>query len=104
MMIRYTVTTFLLVLFSLIPNLLFSQLTLQPFVLNVTAVTDITNCGDDRIFITEQKGKIFISDMNGNLNPLPFLSITGRVTNNGERGLLGMAFGPNYITDKRFYV
>src|SRR5687768_12023008 len=83
---------------------LFSQITLSPFVSNVFSVTDITHCGDDRLFIVEQEGKIRISDLQGNLNPAPYLSITGRVIAGGEQGLLGLAFSPDYANDGRFYV
>jgi hypothetical protein len=34
-----------------------AQLTLTPFVSAVNKVTDITNVGDDRLFIVEQEGK-----------------------------------------------
>lgn len=39
----------------------------------------------------------------GTVNATPFLSIPG-VNINGEGGFLGMAFSPNYQTDKKFYV
>jgi glucose/arabinose dehydrogenase len=83
---------------------LYAQMSLVPFVNNVTAVTDIGNCGDNRVFIVEQAGKIRIADLQGVLYPVPFLSITGRVLDGGERGLLGLAFSPDYLNDGRFYV
>jgi glucose/arabinose dehydrogenase len=39
----------------------------------------------------------------GALEATPFLSITG-INNNGEGGLLGMAFHPNYAVNGKFYV
>lgn len=82
-----------------------AQLTLTPFVNNVAKVTDITNCGDNRLFIVEQAGRIRISDLSGNLNATPYLSITGRVNDaTSEQGLLGLAFSPAYSSDGRFYV
>jgi glucose/arabinose dehydrogenase len=88
-----------------LPAKLAAQMTVDPFVSNVFKVTDITNCGDDRLFIAEQAGKIRIADLKGNLNPIPFLSITARVNDTGgEQGLLGLAFSPGYINDRRFYV
>ena len=82
-----------------------AQLSVVPFVNDVTKVTDITNCGDDRLFIAEQQGKVFISDLDGNLNTTPFLSITDRVLDaSTEQGLLGVAFSPNYLSDGRFYI
>lgn len=94
-----------LILLSLIQEFSFSQMSITPFVNNVFRVTDINNCGDDRLFIAEQAGRIRIADLDGNLNPLPFLSITNRVNDSGgEQGLLGMAFSPGYAIDRRFYV
>ncbi len=82
-----------------------AQMSVTPFVSNVFKVTDITHAGDDRLFIVEQAGRIRISDLEGNLNPLPFLSITGRVLDSGgEQGLLGLAFSPKYYADRSFYV
>jgi glucose/arabinose dehydrogenase len=39
----------------------------------------------------------------GVLAPTPFLTIPG-INNNGEGGLLGLAFDPNYQTNRKFYV
>src|SRR5436305_15288156 len=63
----------------------------------------IENCGDSRLFIVEQEGKIFICDSAGNRNSRAFLDITDRVLYNGEQGLLGLAFDPNYATNGFFY-
>ena len=82
-----------------------AQLYLEPFVPGVVKVTDITHCGDDRLFITEQPGRIRVCDLQGNLNPVPFLDITAKVLDaSGEQGLLGLVFSPTYSTDRRFYV
>ncbi len=82
-----------------------AQIVVVPFVNDVAKVTDITNCGDDRLFIVEQQGKIRISDLDGNLFTAPFLSITDRVKDGStEQGLLGLAFSPNYLNDGRFYI
>jgi hypothetical protein len=62
-----------------------------------------TPAGDARLFIVEQPGRIRIVK-NGALLPTPFLDITGLVQSGGERGLLGMAFHPNYAQNGRFYV
>lgn len=65
----------------------------------------IENCGDDRLFIVEQRGRIYICDMAGNKNPTPFLDISDRVSQSGgELGLLGLAFDPNYAINGYFYV
>ncbi len=94
-----------LVFLLLKSNCISAQIALVPFINDVTKVTDITNCGDDRLFIVEQAGKIRISDLNGNLQLIPFLSISNKVNDSGnEQGLLGIAFSPNYLSDGRFYV
>ena len=59
--------------------------------------------GDDRIFIVEKEGRIRILE-DGVLDPAPFLDISGKVVNNGERGLLSMAFHPDYASNGRFFV
>src|SRR5689334_7665049 len=48
---------------------------------------------DGRIFISEQAGKLRVVK-NGVLLPTPFVTVN--VNTDGERGLLGIAFDPNY--------
>ena len=40
----------------------------------------------------------------GKRSPTPFLDISDRITSGGERGLLGLAFHPDYPTDPRVFV
>ena len=83
----------------------FAQMSVVSFVPSVSRVTDIQNCGDDRLFIVEQVGRIKISNLQGVLNTNTFLNIQSKVGSTGnEQGLLGLAFSPNYATDRRFYV
>jgi glucose/arabinose dehydrogenase len=58
-----------------------------------------------RIFIVEQPGRIRIVK-NGTLLPTPFLDLTatGLVSYGGERGMLGLAFHPQYASNGTFYV
>jgi cysteine-rich repeat protein len=56
-----------------------------------------------RVFISEQDGFIRILK-NGVLLPTPFLDIEDEVSCCGERGLLGLAFDPDYETNGTFYV
>ena len=58
---------------------------------------------DGRIFVVEQGGRIRVV-RNGVLQATPFLDITSRVLSGGERGLLSVAFHPNYATNHYFYV
>jgi glucose/arabinose dehydrogenase len=57
----------------------------------------------ERLFIVEQGGTIRIVQ-NGTLLPAPFLDITANISSGGERGLLGLAFDPDYTTNGRFFV
>jgi len=59
--------------------------------------------GDARLFIVEQPGRIRILD-NGQLLSTPFLDITSRVASGGERGMLSVAFHPQYATNGFLYV
>jgi glucose/arabinose dehydrogenase len=59
--------------------------------------------GDERLFVVEQAGRIRVV-RKGRTLPAPFLDITGQVGSGGERGLLSVAFAPDYATSGRFYV
>ena len=65
----------------------------------------LTHAGDEsgRLFVVEQDGRILIVDR-GHLMKLAFLDITARVINGGERGLLGLAFHPDYQRNGRYFV
>lgn len=66
---------------------------------------EIVNAGDERLFVVEQDGRIRILYTNGTKETEPFLNITGRVDAvGGEKGLLGLAFPPDYCTSGQFYV
>lgn len=58
---------------------------------------------DPRLFIVEQPGRIRIV-RNGQLLPIPFLDIRDRISSGGERGLLSVAFHPDYAANGFFYV
>ncbi len=64
----------------------------------------VTSPADDsRLFIVEQGGLIKVLQ-NGTVLPTPFLDLSGSVDTEGERGLLGMAFDPDFANNRRFYV
>lgn len=56
---------------------------------------------DGRIFVCLQGGQLRVIK-NGALLPTPFVTLTVDAT--GERGLLGVAFDPNYATNRFVYV
>jgi glucose/arabinose dehydrogenase len=58
-----------------------------------------------RVFIVQQSGQILILNLAAlTLNATPFLNIQARLVSGGERGLLGLAFDPDYATNGKFYV
>ena len=57
----------------------------------------------ERLYVVEQGGRIRVI-RNGQLQPTPFLDISGRISSGGERGLLGLAFHPQFATNRRFFV
>lgn len=70
-----------------------------------SAITDIANAGDERLFTLQREGKIVIVHPNGSWQTEPFLDITDQVTTeNWEQGLLGIAFHPDYASNGYFYI
>ncbi len=65
----------------------------------------VVNAGDGsgRLFVADQTGRIWIV-RNGAVVADPFLDIATLVSCCGERGLLGLAFHPNYPADPRVFV
>src|SRR4051812_7132444 len=97
-------TKFTLCALLLSLNFLFAQISLVQFSTGYTAAVDIKNAGDSRLFIVQQNGLIYISNSAGVKKSKPFLDISSRVVFNGEQGLLGLAFDPDYIHNGYFYV
>jgi glucose/arabinose dehydrogenase len=58
---------------------------------------------DPRLFVVEQVGRIRIVQ-NGTLLAAPFLDIRSKIRSGGERGLLSVAFHPEYAANGFFYV
>lgn len=58
---------------------------------------------EGRLYVVEQGGRIQ-TWQEGTGDPTVFLDITDRVTPGGERGLLGLAFPPDYEESGEFYV
>jgi glucose/arabinose dehydrogenase len=55
------------------------------------------------LFVVEQQGTVRVL-RNGKRLQHPFLDVSGLVEYGGERGLLSIAFPPDYRTSRRFYV
>ncbi len=56
-----------------------------------------------RLFVVEQGGRIRVA-RDGTLVDAPFLDVSAEISSGGERGLLGLAFHPDYAKNGRFFV
>ncbi|MGA9995991.1 MAG: PQQ-dependent sugar dehydrogenase [Pyrinomonadaceae bacterium] len=63
--------------------------------------TAMTFAPDGRLFVCQQGGQLRVIK-NGALLSTPFLTVT--VDSNGERGLLGVAFDPNFAANQFVYI
>lgn len=77
---------------------------LEEFASGFTSPVEITNANDNRLFVAQQNGIIKIIQSNGTVNAADFLNISTKVLFGGERGLLGLAFHPQYSTNGYFFV
>lgn len=76
------------------------------FIANLKRPVFVTDAGDGsgRLFIIEQRGDILIVE-NGRVRETPFLNIRNRVNSqDNERGLLSVAFHPDYKNNGIFFV
>jgi len=86
-----------------------AQFTLQNAFPNLSfnGAVFLTHADDstDRIFVVEQAGRIKVFPNNQNTSVAKeYLNITDRVSSGGEKGLLGLAFHPDYETNGYIYV
>jgi glucose/arabinose dehydrogenase len=79
------------------------DIALQTLASGVGPITSIANAGDTRLFLTLQTGRIVIFS-GGQVLPAPFLDLTALVSCCIERGLLSMAFHPQYASNGFFFV
>jgi glucose/arabinose dehydrogenase len=85
------------------PALLFASAALaQPVDLELVTVTTaldepvfLTHAGDERVFVVERDGLVRIV-RDGERQAAPFLDLRSQVLSGGERGLLSIAFHPDY--------
>ena len=76
---------------------------LEPLVRGLTQPLAVISAGDGRLYVVEQAGTVRVLQ-NDTLAAQPFLDLRGHVSSGGERGLLGLAFPPDYVSSGRFYV
>ncbi len=85
------------------PELLGVSLELVAEVGRVLAITAPPQ--DDRVFLAERQGTIYILERDGLVRAEPFLDITDRVgASSIEQGLLSLTFHPDYEDNGRFFV
>ncbi|WP_294203688.1 PQQ-dependent sugar dehydrogenase [uncultured Chryseobacterium sp.] len=80
------------------------SITLEEFATGFTAPVEMVNANDARMLVVQQNGIIKILQANGTVNSTNFLNISSKITYGGERGLLGLAFHPQYPTNGYFFV
>ncbi len=71
------------------------------YVSGLVAPTAMEFAPDGRLFVTQQGGQLRVIE-NGALLAAPFVSVA--VNSTGERGLLGIAFDPNFASNQYVYV
>jgi glucose/arabinose dehydrogenase len=71
------------------------------FASGLSAPTAMDFAPDGRLFVCQQGGNLRVVK-NGALLPAPFMTLS--VDSSGERGLLGIAFDPNFATNNFLYV
>lgn len=69
---------------------------------------EVTNAGDgtNRIFVAQQRGLIYVFNNSPAVNTRKtFMNFSGKVSSSGsEKGLLGLAFHPDYENNRYFYL
>src|SRR5712692_3435124 len=98
-------TTFLIILLVWFAGELEAQnsrINLVPLISGLAEPVLLTNAkdGSNRRFIVEQRGRIRVLQ-SGAATSTVFLDISSRVLFGGERGLLGLAFHPQFSTNRR---
>ncbi len=81
------------------------DLELELFASNLESPVNIKHAGDDKLYVVERDGFIKIINADGTIESTLFLDIDSIVINTGsERGLLGLAFHPDYASNGYFFV
>jgi glucose/arabinose dehydrogenase len=91
-----------------IPGVFSQTIAIQPYVTGLSSPVHITHpVNDSRLFVVQQGGIIKIVNQNGATGSLvstAFLNVSSLISTGGERGLLGLAFHPQYATNGYFYI
>lgn len=90
-----------------VPTAAFAQIELVQTVSGLSSPVFVGNAGDNlnRLFIVEQAGIIKVLQPGAAPDEATtFLDIRTKILSGGERGLLGLAFHPEYMANGRFFV
>src|SRR5262245_42056930 len=79
------------------------DIALQSLATGIGPITSIANAGDSRLFLTLQTGRIVIWS-GGQIQAAPFLDLSALIACCVERGLLGLAFHPQFASNRFFFV
>ncbi len=81
------------------------DLTLAPFASGLVDPICVSHAGDGsgRLFVCQQTGAVRVVDAGGTVLPTPLVTPPA-VLSGGERGLLGLAFHPEFSSNGHFYV
>ena len=83
-----------------------TTMVLSPFAKGLEQPVGIVSPGgaDTRLFVVEQAGKIKTVTARGKVESTPLLDISSRVKYQGEMGLLGLVFDPQFSSNGYLYV
>lgn len=82
-------------------------LSLQTVARNLSEPTSVAATGvpgDTRLFVTEKRGILRSVAANGTVNGTPVIDLAGETATEGERGMLSVAFHPQYAANRHFFV
>jgi cysteine-rich repeat protein len=88
-----------------VPAVAGTAIAAEPVVSGLTGFVHLTapRLDPSRLYLVQRGGLVRIV-RNGVLLPDPFLDLSGRVSTDGEGGLLSLAFHPAFETNRRFFV
>lgn len=67
-------------------------------------IIGLYHAGDSRMFAVLQSGQVRVVLEDGSVLPGAFINVSSLISTGGERGLLGMAFHPQYSENGYFYL
>ncbi len=98
---------FYVVIFLLLSSNLFAQsIRLTEFSSGYNWLMALAHSGNENLYAIQKTGQIYLVDKEGNRSAQPFLDIASKVRSgtSDERGLLGVAFHPEYADNGHFYI